>query len=451
MVDSRQMQMAFMQQGGIKDDGMQVDPVSGNEIPPGSMASEVRDDIPAMLSEGEYVVPADVLRYYGVNFFEGLRNKAKQGLSSMEQNGRIGGEPLTPQQIQQNMSGAPQAGQPAPMPVQANEGVLAQQQQMASGFNPMNYGTVGFSTMQPSGGVQQQQQQSVTTFKTWVHAQTGETIVVEYVDGKPKTKEPESPPFYEYGSSALKKAQTQIKSNVGNDDDDPTKPETKTEPDTSWMDGIDFNDAKSIGDSAKSILGLSTGEKAAMGLAGAVAGLPGMAVGKTAVDATSIAQARALEQYARNDLKDETLANEIQAGIDKTLEDNKVLGWLDKTFPNLMPGTQKYNDIINAAPSVPAFEARAARQRREVAQNAAAQKAKDDAAAAAALKAAQSDNDDDDSPAFVSDVTIDRDPMGQMTQSTTYGTGEDAVTVTADEDGLYKGGLMARKKSKKKK
>ena len=32
------------------------------------MATEVRDDIPAMLSEGEYVVPADVLRYYGVNF-----------------------------------------------------------------------------------------------------------------------------------------------------------------------------------------------------------------------------------------------------------------------------------------------------------------------------------------------------------------------------------------------
>jgi hypothetical protein len=41
--------------------------------------------------------------------------------------------------------------------------------------------------------------------------------------------------------------------------------------------------------------------------------------------------------------------------------------------------------------------------------------------------------------------------MGQMTQSTTYGSGDDAVTFTADEDGLYKGGLMARKKAKKKK
>ena len=49
---------------------MTKDPVSGNEIPPGSMANEVRDNIPAMLSDGEYVVPADVLRYYGVNFLK---------------------------------------------------------------------------------------------------------------------------------------------------------------------------------------------------------------------------------------------------------------------------------------------------------------------------------------------------------------------------------------------
>jgi len=89
-----QMQMAFMQEGGLRDDGMDVDPVSGNEVPPGSMASEVRDDIPAQLSEGEYVVPADVVQYYGVKFFEELRMDAKRGLADMESNGRIGGEPM---------------------------------------------------------------------------------------------------------------------------------------------------------------------------------------------------------------------------------------------------------------------------------------------------------------------------------------------------------------------
>lgn len=75
-----------------------VDPVSGNEVPIGSTPEEVRDDIPAQLSEGEYVVPADVVRYYGVKFFEDLRNQAKTGWEEMNQNGRIGGEPVMQEQ-----------------------------------------------------------------------------------------------------------------------------------------------------------------------------------------------------------------------------------------------------------------------------------------------------------------------------------------------------------------
>ena len=119
-----QMEMAFMNEGGIADDGMDVDPVSGNEVPPGSLAEEVRDDIPAQLSEGEYVVPADVVRYYGVKFFEDLRDQAKMGLAEMEANGRIGGEPvpdggpvndqeLSPQEMQaiQEMMGMAEGGE----------------------------------------------------------------------------------------------------------------------------------------------------------------------------------------------------------------------------------------------------------------------------------------------------------------------------------------------------
>ncbi len=118
-----QMQMAFMNEGGLTDDGMDVDPVSGNDIPSGSMAEEVRDDIPAQLSDGEYVVPADVVRYYGVKFFEDLRERAKMGLQEMEMNGRIGGEPvpaggpinteeLSPEEMQaiQEMMGMSQGG-----------------------------------------------------------------------------------------------------------------------------------------------------------------------------------------------------------------------------------------------------------------------------------------------------------------------------------------------------
>jgi hypothetical protein len=83
-----QMEKAF------GDEGERVDPVSGNEVPIGSTPEEVRDDIPAQLSEGEYVVPADVVRFFGVKFFEDIRNEAKRGFADMEASGRIGGEPI---------------------------------------------------------------------------------------------------------------------------------------------------------------------------------------------------------------------------------------------------------------------------------------------------------------------------------------------------------------------
>jgi len=70
------------------------DPVSGNDVPPGSLPVEVRDDLPARLSEGEYVVPADVVRFFGVKFFEDLRTQAKMGLQQMDADGRIGGDPV---------------------------------------------------------------------------------------------------------------------------------------------------------------------------------------------------------------------------------------------------------------------------------------------------------------------------------------------------------------------
>ena len=75
-----------------------VDPVSGNDVPPGSLPEEVRDDIDAKLSEGEYVVPADVVRFFGVKYFEDLRTEAKMGLQQMDADGRIGGEPVPAQE-----------------------------------------------------------------------------------------------------------------------------------------------------------------------------------------------------------------------------------------------------------------------------------------------------------------------------------------------------------------
>lgn len=74
------------------EEGGQVDPVSGNDVPLGSTEKEVRDDQPAMLSEGEMVVPADVVRYFGVEYFMKLRDEAKMGYKKMEAMGQFGTE-----------------------------------------------------------------------------------------------------------------------------------------------------------------------------------------------------------------------------------------------------------------------------------------------------------------------------------------------------------------------
>ena len=90
MALAEQTQFAFMQEGGLKDEGGTKDPVSGNDVPIGSLQEEVRDDIPAMLSEGEFVFPADVVRYYGLDTLMKMRQKAKQGLKVMEAMGQMG-------------------------------------------------------------------------------------------------------------------------------------------------------------------------------------------------------------------------------------------------------------------------------------------------------------------------------------------------------------------------
>ena len=88
MAINDQMEMAF------SSPAPQIDPISGNEVPTGSLPVEVRDDIDAKLSQGEYVVPADVVRFHGVKFFEDLRTEAKMGMDGMQADGRIGGEPV---------------------------------------------------------------------------------------------------------------------------------------------------------------------------------------------------------------------------------------------------------------------------------------------------------------------------------------------------------------------
>tara|TARA_Y100001972_G_C7626223_1_gene314110 strand:+ start:104 stop:1429 length:1326 start_codon:yes stop_codon:yes gene_type:complete len=82
--------MELFDDGGLMEEGGTIDPVSGNDVPVGSIQEEVRDDIPAQLSEGEFVFPADVVRYIGLEKLMQMRQEAKMGLSMMDKMGQMG-------------------------------------------------------------------------------------------------------------------------------------------------------------------------------------------------------------------------------------------------------------------------------------------------------------------------------------------------------------------------
>ena len=69
--------------------GMMSDPESGNPIPVGSSAENVRDDIEIMISEGEYVLPANVVKWHGLKHIMDMQSEAEMGLMSMYDTGLI--------------------------------------------------------------------------------------------------------------------------------------------------------------------------------------------------------------------------------------------------------------------------------------------------------------------------------------------------------------------------
>jgi hypothetical protein len=89
-MDNMQRQMDMFEEGGLRDEGGMVDEESGNEVPIGSTRKEVRDDIPAQISEGEFVFPADVVRFLGLEKLMEMRQAAKMGLKQMEAMGQMG-------------------------------------------------------------------------------------------------------------------------------------------------------------------------------------------------------------------------------------------------------------------------------------------------------------------------------------------------------------------------
>jgi len=85
----KQTQQAFAL-GGFKDEGGEFDEKSGNRVPVGGTKKGVRDDIPANVSEGEFIFPEDVTRYIGLENLMNQRQEAKMGLQKMDAMGQMG-------------------------------------------------------------------------------------------------------------------------------------------------------------------------------------------------------------------------------------------------------------------------------------------------------------------------------------------------------------------------
>jgi hypothetical protein len=209
-------QMELFDEGGLMQEGGTVDPVSGNDVPVGSTQEEVRDDIPAQLSEGEFVMPADVVRYHGLDKMMTLRDEAKMGLQRMDDMGQMGNseEAIIPDGVPFNMDdlemeddgqGALEfnVGGAVSMPGFSGIGGYTPPAPVTTGFKPYAAPSI------PTTGLQQQavpqvnfQTATGTTnlptfgqvvgtgagqydeFKTYVN-DAGQTLQIPFKDGKP--------------------------------------------------------------------------------------------------------------------------------------------------------------------------------------------------------------------------------------------------------------------------
>jgi hypothetical protein len=210
------------------------DPVSGNEVPTGSLPEEVRDDIPAQLSEGEYVVPADVVRYYGVKFFEDLRMEAKAGWNSMEENGRIGGEPV----------GMEMGDDELPFDIaelqMTDDG--EEQPEMYAGGYMRGYAPGGYQPSMDFGGKYGDQSVSVREYV----GPNGEKVFIQFIGETPLTAIPEG---YKPAETAAEEVAEQVAQQTTSRDDDTPQPDAPKGTDWKTAEVEDFNNYLSQKDS----------------------------------------------------------------------------------------------------------------------------------------------------------------------------------------------------------
>lgn len=188
---NNQTQQAFAL-GGLKDEGGEIDEVSGNSVPIGGTKEGVRDDIPANVSEGEFIFPADVVRYHGLDKMMALRQEAKMGLKQMERMGQMGNsdEATIPDDLPFSMADLiVVSGEGKPM--EFNEGgfvdlEVADVPMMGDPNTGVNYTRINYDDyMNPP----------LVMMKEYRNAD-GESILISFVNGVATTEIPEGYTLY---------------------------------------------------------------------------------------------------------------------------------------------------------------------------------------------------------------------------------------------------------------
>ena len=252
-----QMKRMFNSSRGYAEGGVAetVDPVSGNDVPPGSLPAEVRDDVPAQLSEGEYVVPADVVRYFGVKVFEDMRMKAKKGMTQMDSEGRIGGDPMQEEALpfsdEELMTvDTPEDDTMAMMNeggvVYAANGVDIPPGVIVDNPGGSGYGLDPNDPTQVVSGIQGGLTGTGYEYKTYYNA-AGLTVVIPFFDGVAQAMIPEG-----YGLQAPKE-EVKIKSSNDNDSD-PTPPPKAIEWGTASVDQFTKTHESMTGKAGKAMI-----------------------------------------------------------------------------------------------------------------------------------------------------------------------------------------------------
>lgn len=185
------------EEGGLMDEGGAIDEVSGNDVPVGSLKEEVRDDIPAQLSEGEFVLPADVVRYHGLDKIMRLRDEAKMGLARMEAMGQMGNseEAVLPDDVPFSLDDLDlEEDEVANDTMEMNVGGLVPQQQPYGVIQAPQVGTPNYATgtyQMPSAFANYQQQfvQPSTVQPSQVTTAPVQPVVPTYTQPVPEQRQ----------------------------------------------------------------------------------------------------------------------------------------------------------------------------------------------------------------------------------------------------------------------